>query len=38
VNNEEEKAKCPRIRKHGWKHYPVGFGELSEVIALYVMS
>ena len=27
----QQKTACHRSAKHGWKHYPVGFGELSEV-------
>ena len=32
------KKNCHRSAKHGWKHYPVGLGELSKVIDLFVMS
>ena len=32
--NEQQKTKCHRSAKLGWKHCPVGFGELSEVIFL----
>ena len=38
VFSEKQKTICLRSAKHGWKHCPAGFGELSEAVVLFVMS